>query len=132
MDERVDLVHRYFDLWLHGDADRVDALVTSDYIDHNKSEWAPGGADLKAEVREFHAAFSDVRGQVEEVLPDGEWVAFRATLDALQTEVFRGMPPGERLVLHGIEMLRIEGGRIAELWGNEETLKRYPQLRSAL
>ena len=86
---------------------------------------APGGIRLEGVdsvveyVMAWLGAFPDARLEVELEIVDGDWAAQRFVFEGTHEELLN-LPSGElpathrRLRVHGVEFMRVEGGRICE------------------
>ncbi len=75
------------------------------------------------------AAFEHLNVTVEEMVAEGDRVAARFTARGVHKGEFMGLPPtGTPIIMTGIEIFRIENGRIAELWGEANLLGLMQQL----
>jgi serine phosphatase RsbU (regulator of sigma subunit) len=79
----------------------------------------PGREGYKQQVAEQIAALSDVRCIIEDQLAKGEKVVTRITWRSIHDrgEYFGLMPRDKEIVVTSMAMHRIEGGKIAEEWG---------------
>ncbi len=89
--------------------------------------------DLAASARQwvapFRASFSDVHMEVVTLLAEGDQVAGRFRCSGTHTDPWLGHPPtGRRFDVDEVYYFRVDGGRIAELWGLEDTAERLRQL----
>lgn len=112
------LVQRYYHAVLH-DRDSLDALVTSDFVDHHFPPELPPGP---AGVRQFFgdvlpAIFSDMRIEISQLLAEGDRVDCHFTLHARHTGPFAGITPqGRTIRCPAISTFRVADGRLAEAW----------------
>jgi predicted ester cyclase len=60
-----------------------------------------------------HAALDDCRVEIHDLLTDGDRVAARFTV--------HGTRGGEAVTMTGMELYRLDGGLVAELWGEYDT-----------
>jgi predicted ester cyclase len=68
-------------------------------------------------------AFPDLKFTADAVLSDGEFVAGRWTMTGTNTGPFGlfGLPPtGRPVTMTGQEIFRVSGGKLAELWHQED------------
>jgi predicted ester cyclase len=73
--------------------------------------------------------FPDIQHTVETVITDGDLVVIRYTAAGTQMGTFQGYAPtGKRITWTGINIYRIECGRIAEMWSELDALGRIEQL----
>jgi steroid delta-isomerase-like uncharacterized protein len=112
------LVRRIYDAFNSGGVDLLDEAVAAGFEDHDPMpNQAPGLAGLKQSVGLFRAAFPDGEMEIDEMLADGDKVIARITLRGTQSGEFFGLPPSGKVVTaEGIELYRIEDGKIAEGW----------------
>jgi len=73
--------------------------------------------------------FPDVQHTVEAVITEGDLVVIRYTATGTHTGEFQGYAPtGKRVTWTGINIYRLECGRIAEIWSEVDGLGRIEQL----
>jgi steroid delta-isomerase-like uncharacterized protein len=88
------------------------------------------GRDAFRELpQRMRGAFPDLEATVEELVAEGNRVAMRVTLAGTHEGHFMGVEPTEETfeVEHAI-FLRIEDGKIVELWGQLDTFALLRQL----
>lgn len=123
------IIRRYNEMWQTGEVQIADEIMSPGYIDHSHPEWPAGVEGVKASVRAFHQAFSEIEGQTEQMISEGEWVAFRFTLQARHTGAMGPFPAtGKHVVYRGTDFIRLEGGKMVELWSAADTLDWVKQL----
>jgi len=123
------LVRRYLDMYTSGDVRIADDILAANFVDHSHPELPPGPAPVKRMVADVHAAFPDAKTMVEDMIGEGDAVAFRFTLRGAHAGPFAGIPPSGRMViLTGMDFIRIANGRIIELWSSQDTLSWALQL----
>ena len=107
--------------------DALDKLFTSDYLDHQENR--RGVEPLKAQLRAFFGAFSDLHIEVEDVVADGDRFASRTTATGTHDGDLMGLPPtGVRISVTAVDLGRMEGGRAAERWGGIDMYSLLAQL----
>jgi predicted SnoaL-like aldol condensation-catalyzing enzyme len=114
------LVREYFQRLLNEkDLSVCDALLSSDYIDHDApGDTPPGPQSTKDFVREFLEEYPDLRVDIEEIIAEGSKVAARI--------VWHGNHRDSRETFHqiGIVILRLDDkGQLAERWSAYKTLR---------
>jgi predicted ester cyclase len=108
-DTRKAAFRQALEIWQEGRADRVDAVVTANYVGHTST--GDRNIDgLRKRIVEFHALYPDIRFTVEDQLAEGDRVTTRMT--AIGTSQATGKPV--RLI--GVNISRFVGNRIAEEW----------------
>jgi steroid delta-isomerase-like uncharacterized protein len=84
---------------------------------------------VKHEVTAFRTAFPDACIRIEDMIGEGETVAFRFILRGTHCGTFAGIPPtGKEVTLTGMDFIRIADGKFVELWSNQDTLGWLQQL----
>lgn len=125
------LVRRFFEeVWSTGDISRRDEFLAADYRGHMAGADAPIDRDgWTAWFQGFLAAFPDARFIVEDLLGEGDRVAARLTMRGTHQGALNGIPPtGRAVVVTGMSIERIVGGRIVEGWNQNDALGLLTQL----
>lgn len=116
------IVRRFVDEVVNrGDLGAIEELLCEDFTDHQP--WLsglPGGrTGAKQQFALLHMAFAGLQLNLEQLLADGDRVAFRGILRARHSGQLRDIPAsGKELELEVYEILRLSKGRIAEHWGS--------------
>ena len=77
----------------------------------------------------YYAAFSGTIATVEEMVAEGDKVAFRLVTRAIHTGTFMGtQASGKHIVVPVIGMARVTGGKIAEWWNSPDRLSWMQQI----
>lgn len=77
----------------------------------------------------FYAGFPDLRHQIEQVVVEGGRAAVQFTLYGTHTGPFAGLEPTRRAVtVTATAVMRLEGGRVAELWAEFDQVGLMRQL----
>ncbi len=110
--------------------DVLDELYAPAWIGHFPQTGELRGAEgHKPLGRLFATAFPDGRYVVEDVLAEGDRVVSRYTLRGTHRGAFGAIPPtGRAVTATGINIHRVEGGRIAEQWAQFDALELLRQL----
>ncbi len=113
-----------------GDTSVMDEFVADDFVDHSALPGTPPGREgAKAFVRVFHAGFPDLSLTNEDIVGEGDKVVHRYVLRGTHQGEFMGIrPTGDRIEVHGIDELRVCGGKIVERWGQVDQLGLMQQL----
>lgn len=70
---------------------------------------------FETRARVVREALGDLRSELDELLIDGERIAWRWQLSGVQRGAFLGQPPsGKRLSLRGVNFQRLQNGRVTE------------------
>jgi steroid delta-isomerase-like uncharacterized protein len=116
------------ELWNTGDMAAIEKFYSADYVGHD-----PSGTthmeQLKQAAAAYFAGFPDLHIATDDLIAEGDLVVKRWTARCTHTGEYMGIPPtGNKLVVTGIEIFRIAGGKIAEVWANGDTLGMMQQL----
>jgi steroid delta-isomerase-like uncharacterized protein len=108
--------------------DEVFAVNLTDY----STAAATGQTGLegfKQRIAGHRTGFPDLRFEVADILVDGDKVAFRWTMSGKHQGPWMGRPAtGKTMKITGMNMERLEGGKIVEHWSNPDVLSAMQQL----
>jgi predicted ester cyclase len=80
----------------------------------------------------LRAAFPDATTTLEDILAEGDRVAYRLTIHGTHRAVFQGIPPtGKPVTVSFTAIVRIEDGRVVEEWGGLDLFDLRQQLQTA-
>ncbi|MEF2074209.1 ester cyclase [Consotaella aegiceratis] len=112
---------RWISLWQGTSLlDAFDDLHAPDFIDHDSANRANDRDGFKAGLESLYAAFPDFCASIDVMMVDEErqLVALRWTALGRHAGPFMGFAPSGRVIrFTGIEIIRIDDGRIADRWG---------------
>ena len=120
--ENKALVRRFFELL------ELDQRVPEELLGPGFTYHVPGAPakDLKAtreRATEFIAAFSDFKRIEEDMVAEGDRVAFRSRLEMTHTGEFMGLAgSGKEISVVEMGIMRIANGKVAEMWGLLDTM----------
>ena len=102
----------------------TDRFVAADVVEHNPN--LPQGLEGKKRfVTAVLAGFSDYRGEIVEILAEGDKVVVRMQWSGTQDGPFLGLPPsGNKVRFSTADFFRIANGKIAEHWDVVDSLPR--------
>jgi predicted ester cyclase len=133
MAEGAGLIRRFYtEILVGGNLDLVDELATDDYLDHEEA--LPGQPPGKDGVRFFittvRAAFPDIKVKtMEPYLADGNMEACHVVLTGTHQGEMAGVAPtGNSVEFGGTDIIRVEGGKVAEHWGTTDNLRLMQQI----
>jgi steroid delta-isomerase-like uncharacterized protein len=124
------LVRRLFDSVNANDPDGMVELIADDFVVHTSvPNIAPGRAGFRAFMDVYFGAFPEQHVVVNQVIGEGDRVVVHHTHHLVQGGAFAGLPPtGKPAVIDGIEIFRVENGKIAEMWHQDDLLSLLQQL----
>src|SRR5260370_22964320 len=102
----------------------VDLFLATDFVEHNPN--LPQGRDGRKQfVAAVLAGFSDYRGEIVEILAEGDKVVVRTQWSGTQDGPFLGLPPsGHKVRFSTADFFRVERGKLAEHWDVVDSLPR--------
>jgi predicted ester cyclase len=111
----------------------VDLKMYDEYWSSRCVGHGPTGNFSREDVRKTHAAwrksFSDVRLQLDFICVAGDMITSRIGFSGTHDGVFMGSAPTRKhFEVWGVDVCRIEGGKIAEEWYGWDELSRLQQL----
>lgn len=116
-------------VWNNADLAALDELATETYEYYLGGQPPRNIAAMKEFLQAVHTAFPDWKVQVENISGDDEYIAARWTGVVTHRGIFQGIPPtGKRISVCGINMYKIEDGRISQEWEQMDSLGMLQQL----
>jgi steroid delta-isomerase-like uncharacterized protein len=108
----------------------MDQIFAADVVDHSPQ---PGQADGREGMQQsldlYHAVFPDLRVTTEDVLVSGDRAVLRWSATGTHEGDQLGAPATHRTVrMTGIDIVRVEDGRIVEHWGESNALELMQQI----
>jgi steroid delta-isomerase-like uncharacterized protein len=125
------LGYRWAEIWNHDkDLSVIDEIVDANFVSHSSPPGlAPGREGVKQWATLFRKAFPDIASTADDVIVEGDKVVERFTGSGTHQGEFFGIPPtGKHFTTTGINIFRIENGKIVELWANSDDLGVMQQL----
>jgi steroid delta-isomerase-like uncharacterized protein len=119
------------DLFTDGDLDAVDRYLDPGFVNHDAPfPGAPDGPDgMRLAASVYRQALPDWHSDVEHVIAEGDLVVEVFTASGTHHGELMGVPgTGKTITLRGINIFRIEHGRITERWGRLDQLGVLQQL----
>jgi steroid delta-isomerase-like uncharacterized protein len=117
-------------LFSQGDLEAIDRYTTPDFVFHDPPFGVSEDRDgIRAAASMMRAGFPDWRSDQHLVVGEGDIVVEQFTASGThQGEVMGVAPTGRTVSLGGINIFRLEEGRIAERWGRLDELGMLGQL----
>ena len=124
------IVRRFIDeVFVKGNADAVDKLVTHDFTPHSWGNMPPGPEPLKQATRHVHAGLSDVSMKIEDMIAEADRVAVRLSAHGTHSGEFMGLPAsGKSYSISETHIFHFRDGKIAEHWRDADMLGLMRQL----
>ncbi len=109
----------------------VDELVGVNFVDHNPPapDLPPGPEGVKQTLGLFRSALPDMHVTVEDIIAEGDKVVARITMSGTHRGELMGVAPtGKQITLGLIDIVRFDGGKLVERWGEGDMLGMMQQL----
>lgn len=117
----ADIVRRLTnETFVGGDVSVIDELVADSYVDHDPPPGlGPDKAGFRQVAEMVTGAFSDRKMEFDDYLEgdDGRIVENWAMLGKHTAEVFDVPPSNQTVRVRGMEIWRLDGGKVVEHWG---------------
>lgn len=123
-DENKEVVRRFvLDAFVPADLELMEGLLHPEYVDHMPFPGQSAGrAGYFEKVAYIRSVLPDLSIGIDLLTADGDLVTEVWTATATHSGAdFLGAPPsGRRLEFRGIDVFRVEDGRITEIWHVED------------
>lgn len=116
-----------------GDLDAVERFIAPDHLNHDPTAppVPPGPQGVRQLVKHYREAFPDLRFEIAEAIAQEDRVAHRWTLRGThQGEIAGIAPTGREVEVSGLEINRIDAGKIAESWALSDAAGLKEQLEA--
>jgi predicted ester cyclase len=129
-EENKNIVRRFFEEGpSKGDLSMANKLLAPNFTLHVPLPCSPGIQGINEVISACRAAFEGLNVTVEDMVAESDKVAARFTARGIHKGEFMGLQPtGKPITMTGIEIFRIEKGKIAELWGEANLIGLMQQL----
>jgi len=124
------LVKRWFDeVWNQGRVAAIDELLGADSVVHGLGGEMRGPAAFKPFHAAYRDAFPDVRITLEDMIAEGDRVAFRWSATATHRgDGLRFAATNKPVAFAGMGIIRVENGKLVEGWNIFDQLGMMQQL----
>lgn len=114
----------YTEVVAGGDLTNLEDLIAAGYVDHTAGPQAGRGPTVvRAHLEAIRTTFPDFTLQIEDMVAEGDRVVTRVTGRGTHGGSWQGIPPTGRVIeVRGINIDRLEGGKIVEHWGEADTV----------
>jgi steroid delta-isomerase-like uncharacterized protein len=130
IEDNKNIVRRFFGEGpSKGDLRAADELLAPNFALHIPLPSTPGIQGMNDVITACRAVFEHLNVTILDLVAEDDKVAARFTARGIHKGAFMGLPPtGKSITMTGIEIFRIENGKIAELWGEANLLGLMQQL----
>lgn len=129
--ENKALLRRYIrEVWEKQNPAAAKEFLASNYRRHTSPVAAPLNLDDQVQrLIGFRAAFPDIQIVVEEVIAQGDLIAFRSTMRGTHNGELLGIAPtGKQVTVGLIDVIRVQDGKFVEQWGGPDLFDLLRQL----
>ena len=129
-EENKVIVQRFFEEGpSKGDLAAAKELLSPNFSLHTPIPSAPGIQSITDIITTCRAAFEHLDVKVEDLIAEGDKVSARFVANGIHNGSFMNLPPtGRPIKMTGIEIFRIEDGKIAELWAEANIIGLLQQI----
>jgi len=127
-----EIAERYEIAFAAEDVDTMAEVCDPDVVDHNAdADQKPGFAGFKENFVAGIGTFTDLQLDLQHVIGEGDLVATHWTISGTQQKEFFGIPAtGRRVTAGGMNVYRLAGGRITDMWTQWDALGLKTQLEA--
>ena len=124
------ITRRYLEeLWNQNNLAVIEEILAPDVVGHVAGRTIRGADVIRQRAQKLREVYSDVRFTVEDQIAEGDKALVRWTFRGVHRGEFMGAPAtGKEVVATGMNLFRLEGGKIAELWVESDDLGELQQL----
>ena len=128
--ENKALVQRWFDeVWNKGREAAIGEMLAPHGVVHGVGPDMIGPEGFKRFHTPYRTAFPDVNVAIDDMVAEGDRVAFRWTATATHKGRLLDFPPtGKRVVFEGMGIVRVDNGLVVEGWNVLDQLGLLRQL----
>ena len=114
-EENKAIVTRFYETLDRHDLDALGEICSPDFRFNFTGAPSMDFPAFRQFISGFHAAFPDLRHNLEELIAEGDKVAVRLLLSGSHRGVFQGLPPtGKEIAVTGMGIFRIVNGKVVE------------------
>ena len=117
-EENKAVVRRFFDEFANkGDSSVIDEIYSPQFVMHVVDGPSVGVDSARRGYPSFRDAFPDVKYTIEDMIAEGDMVAFRMTIEGTHLGRFMNVAPtGRKIRYSRFGIIRLEHGKWAEGW----------------
>ena len=117
------------EIWNKGNLAIIPELYTPDYVFHQSGGDIQGPEGIKQLMTMARNAFPDIQMTIEDMVAEGDKVAWRYTITGTHKGEYLGIAPtGKRITASTIIISRCVDGKEVEAWPSSDRLAMYQQL----
>ena len=129
---KTKMLDTFMDAFNNGNLDALDTICAPDMVDHSTAA-APGQLNdlqgFKKRVNGHRLGIPDVRFSIMNMIIEGDYMAFQWEMSGTNTGPYMGRPAsGNPIRIIGMNMERLENGKIVEHWSYPDKLAALQQI----
>jgi predicted ester cyclase len=122
----------FMDAFNYGNVSVLDSVCAPNMVDHSTAA-APGQPNdlegFKKRVNGHRVGIPDLRFSIMNMIIEGDFMAFQWEMSGTNTGPYMGRPPsGNPIRIVGMNMERLENGKIVEHWSYPDKLAALQQI----
>ena len=114
-----------------GNLSKADELLAPNFVEHEElPPGIPAGREgVKQLTSMLRSAFPDFKATIDDMIAEGDKVVMRQTWSGTHKGEFMGIPAtGKRVSFGVIDIVRMDGGKCVEHWGQMDSMGLMQQL----
>ncbi len=128
-EENMALAMREQEAWSKGDIEALMEVFSPDFVFHSQTGQDNSLEDVIYVLKQHMVKWPDRKFSVEDMFVKGDKIVRMTTFRATHTVDVEGLPAtGKKVEIRSIDIIRIENGKIVEMWNVEDNLTFFKQL----
>jgi steroid delta-isomerase-like uncharacterized protein len=129
-EQNIALVKRFHDAWNSGDAEAIKEIFSPDLVYHRATAQDASLEQMLEWIKPQMEWYPDRIYVMEDIFAKGDKVVLRYLFKGTYEGDIEGLPPatGKKIEITGIEICRVENGKIIERWDAHDDLSLMQQL----
>ena len=128
-EQNTALAMRAKEAWSKGDIEALMEVFSPDFVFHSQSGQDNSLEDTIYALKQHMVTWPDRTFSVEDMFVKGDKIARMTTFRATHTVDVKGLPAtGKKVEIRSMDIIRIENGKIVEMWNVEDNLTFFKQL----
>jgi steroid delta-isomerase-like uncharacterized protein len=128
-EQNIALVKRHYEAWNSGDAEALKEIFSPDYVYYSRPGQEVSFEQMMEWLKPQMEVFPDRVFSVEDILAKGDKVVSRFIFKGTHEGDTESLPAtGKKFEIFGIEIFRVENGKIVESWDVHDSLSMWQQL----
>ena len=126
------ILNAFVEAFNHGNLSALDSICAPDMLDHSTAATASrqyGLEGFKARVNGHRVGMPDLRFSITNMMIEGDLISFQWEMSGTNTGPYLGRTAsGNPIRIVGMNLERLENGKIAEHWSHPDKLSLMQQL----